>query len=122
VNSQRNAPTRRSPLFQRLRSRIAGAISQVLENAIPLPILGAAVGVVASFVVVSFKATIAFAGLPLVGLESEDFEALPTVATVLLPLASAAIIGASGISTVDGILTRPAVAAYTETLSGRTHS
>lgn len=56
-------------------------------NGITLPILGAAVGVAASLVIVSFKATIAFAGLSLVGLDSEDFESSPTVATVLLPLA-----------------------------------
>lgn len=94
MNSQRNAPTGRSALFQRLGGRIAGSISQVTENGITLPILGAAVGIAASLVVVSFKGAITFAGLPVVGLNSEDFESLPTVATVLLPLAGAVIIGA----------------------------
>ncbi len=63
-------------------------------NVLLLPLLGVAVGVIASLVVVSFKATIAFAGPSLVGVESEDFESLPTFATVLLPLAGAMVIGA----------------------------
>ena len=93
MNSQRNDPTRRALLFQRLRRRIAGAISQVPANVLQLPILGIAVGVTASLVVVSFKATIAFAGLSLVGLPSEDFESLPAVAKALLPLTGAVVIG-----------------------------
>ena len=93
MNSQRNAPTRRALLFQRLRSRIAGAIPKVPANVLQLPILGIAVGVTASLVVASFKAIIAFAGLSLVGLHSEDFESLPTVATALLPLTGAVVIG-----------------------------
>ena len=93
MNSQQNAPARRARLFQRLRSRIARAISQVPGNVLQLPILGIAVGMTASLAVVSFKATIAFAGLSLGGLHSEDFESLPTVATALLPLTGAVVIG-----------------------------
>ena len=93
MNSQRNAPPRRALLFQRLRSRIVGAISQLPANVLQLPILGIAVGVTASLVVVSFKATIAFAGISIVGLQSEDFESLPAVATALLPLIGAVVIG-----------------------------
>ncbi len=90
MNRQRNAPTR---LFQRLRSRVAGAIPRAPADVLQLPILGIAVGVTASLVVASFKATIAFAELSLVGLHSEDFESLPTVATALLPLTGAVVIG-----------------------------
>ena len=93
VNSQRNAPPRRALLFQRLRSRIVRAIPQVPANVLQLPILGIAVGVTASLVVVSFKATIAFAEISLVGPQSEDFESLPAVATALLPLIGAVVIG-----------------------------
>ena len=93
MNSHRNAPTRRSLFFQRLKSHITGAISQVPANVLQLPILGIVVGVTASLVVVLFKATITFAGTSLVGPQSEDFESLPVVAIALLPLTGAVVIG-----------------------------
>lgn len=62
-------------------------------RALQLPMIGIAVGVVASLVAVLFKATIGMAGISLVGLASEDFESLPVIGRVLLPLAGALVIG-----------------------------
>jgi len=59
-----------------------------------LAVTGVAVGVAASLVVLSFKAAIGLAGISLVGLASEDFESLPVIGRVLLPLAGALVIGA----------------------------
>ena len=63
-------------------------------RALQLPIIGVAVGVAASLVAVSFKAAIGLVGIALVGLDSEDFESLPAIGRVLLPLAGALVIGA----------------------------
>ena len=80
-------------MFQRLRSRITAGPGGPWR-ALQLPIIGVAVGVAASLVVLSFKEAIGLAGISLVGLASEDFESLPVIGRVLLPLAGALVIGA----------------------------